>query len=184
MHDVIRLHLDVLSSPALQPHMRVATFLYVFVRARVLQGCEYIYSSPGEPALPLSHRNFQTSACAEFSSSLLTVDCKCPNLGRQPFLIMRITLLSNRKIKLNNTIAYSWSQTAALRTHQSPLKLFHAPPSTHTHTHLHTHIHTHIHTQKQETAVSSPLWSDWSRQFALNWIIFVWFLTTTPGVSD
>lgn len=57
--------------------------------------------------------NFHMSVTAEFSSILLTVDCKCPNLGRQPLLIMRITLLSNRKIKLNNTIAYSWSQTAA-----------------------------------------------------------------------
>lgn len=89
----------------------------------------------GGPTLPSFHRNFQTRVGAEFSSSLLTVDCKCLNLGRQPFLITRITLLSNRKIKLNNTIAYSWSQTAALRTHQSPVKLLHAPPSTHTFTH-------------------------------------------------
>lgn len=78
---------------------------------------------------------------AAFSSSLLTVDCKCPNLGRQPFLITRITLLSDRKIKLNNSIAYSWSQTAALRTHQSPLKLFHAPPSTHTRIYTQAAIH-------------------------------------------
>lgn len=84
------------------------------------------------PPSLLSNHNFQSSVGAEFSSSLLTVDCKCPNLGRQPFLITRITLLSNRKIKLNNSIAYSWSQTAALWTHQSPVKLFHAPPITHT----------------------------------------------------
>lgn len=119
----------------------------------VLQEREYIYSSPrDETALPpsllpsfflffFSRHNFQTSIGAEFSSSLLTVDCKCPNLGRQPFLIMRITLLSNRKIKLNNTIAYTWSQTAALRTHQSPLKLFHAPPSAHTHIYTQAAIH-------------------------------------------
>lgn len=97
------------------------------------------------PSLPFSPHNILFFVVvvffwgAAFSSSLLTVDCKCPNLGRQPFLITRITLLSDRKIKLNNSIAYSWSQTAALRTHQSPLKLFHAPPSTHTHTHAFTH---------------------------------------------
>lgn len=92
----------------------------------------------------LNH-SFQWSVGAEFSSSLLTVDCKCLNLGRQPFLITRITLLSNRKIKLNNAVAYSWSQTAALRTHQSPLKLFHAPPSARAHTHSHTQAAIHRH---------------------------------------
>lgn len=60
----------------------------------------------------------------------LTLDCKCPSLGRQPFLIMRITLLSNRKITLNNTAASSWSQTAALRMHPSPVTPFPSPAST------------------------------------------------------
>lgn len=60
----------------------------------------------------------------------LTFDCKCPSLGRQPFLIMRITLLSNRKITLNNTAASSWSQTAALRMHPSPVTPFPSPAST------------------------------------------------------
>lgn len=133
----------------LQPRRRVCV---LFLCVCVIRGCEYIHppSTPTleqtqPPSLPFSPHNILFFVVvffgAAFSSSLLTVDCKCPNLGRQPFLITRITLLSDRKIKLNSSIAYSWSQTAALRTHQSPLKLFHAPPSTHTHTHLHTSSH-------------------------------------------
>lgn len=120
-----------MSSPPTYPNTSVRVCMCECVNT-------FIYSPPlmNLPSLSFCC-NFPMSVSAEFSSSLLTVDCKCPNLGRQPFLITRITLLSNRKIKLNNTIAYSWSQTAALRTHQSPLKLFHTPPRAHTHARTH-----------------------------------------------
>lgn len=122
------------------------------------------------PSLPFSPHNILFFVVvfffgAAFSSSLLTVDCKCPNLGRQPFLITRITLLSDRKIKLNNSIAYSWSQTAALRTHQSPLKLFHAPPSTHTHTRIYTQAA--IHRQYANTNLLFDLCYSISSTFSL-----------------
>lgn len=118
MHDVIRLHSDAVSAPpANTKHTHKCVCACAHMVVHKIKRERHVFTLPSDE--PPSHHhhpcNFQTSISAEFSSCVLTVDCKCPNLGRQPFLITRITLLSNRKIKLNNTIAYSRSQTAAPR---------------------------------------------------------------------
>lgn len=90
MHDVIRFPVVILSFTAMEPH----TTACVCVCACAPQGINAwinVFASP-----PSLFTRISMWASPNSQAVCLTFDCKCLSLGRQPFLIIRITMLSNQ----------------------------------------------------------------------------------------